>query len=441
MLVGRRRAGHEPRATRQRHEGDGAIDARGTISADTGSHDTRPTHQPPGPRRATGETDPRAFVASHGGDPRKRGPFVPVVAASLFATADSSARAAENAATGIQGQTPVIVATFSAGSFAESLAAGRDGALYASVTEWATEGPSTGQVRKIDPSGSPTPYGTTLPTGGLLTGLAFDGDGHLFVGDVRFGGLGEPSGVFRVDPAGIPTRVLTLPGASFPNGLAFRARYLYVSDSALGAIWRFRPGDAAAASPATPWVKDPLLAPTKGLGVNGVAFWGSDLYAVNADLGTVVRIPILPGGRAGSPVLVAKDRLLVTADGITFDARGDLWIVTNHPDAPPGNPKLEPVGGRAGDAEWRGTSDRDRPGLARLPDPAALRRDRRDPHHALRPERFVRPALPQSHRAARRQAASYWPRSAPGRVRRTVDPDVVAREIGGPWRWPSTLVE
>ena len=228
---------------------------------------------------------------------------------------------------------PRLVATFTPGelgSFAESMAADRSGNLYASVTDWMPDGASNvGQIWMIARTGQLSAFGPPLDAGsGLLTGLAFDGDGQLYVAAATFGENPEP-GVFRVSADGPATRVLSLPDFSFPNGLAFHGGYLYVSDSN-GAIWRSRPRGDASQAPSTPWLEDPVLAPVANLGVNGIAFLGNSLYAVNADTGAVIRIPVLRDGAPGAPVVVASDPALVTADGVAFDVEGGLWIAVNH---------------------------------------------------------------------------------------------------------------
>jgi sugar lactone lactonase YvrE len=214
------------------------------------------------------------------------------------------------------------------GAFAESMAIDGQGNLYASVTDWAPDfTDNAGQVWKISRSGALSRFGAQVETG-ILTGLAFDGYGRLYVGVVPFDPIAGAPGVVRIESSGTVTRVLTLPADAFPNGLAFRGCDLYVSDSATGAIWRIRPGTANQ-SPIAPWFQDAALAPVTGLGVNGIAFWSDSLFAVNADTGTVIRIPVGRNGSAGGPVVVASNPSLVTADGLAFDVTGRLWITVN----------------------------------------------------------------------------------------------------------------
>jgi sugar lactone lactonase YvrE len=216
------------------------------------------------------------------------------------------------------------------GSFAESLALGRDGNLYASVTTWGDE-VDIGQVVKIDPrTGARRAYGDSLETPGLLTGLAFDDHSHLYVANATLSGDPAP-GVFRVDAKGAPTRVLTLPAESFPNGLAFHDGWLYVSDSHLGVVWRWKPGEGAA----TQWLQDDRLLPgtgpdDNGIGANGIAFQGGDLLVAVADAGRIVQVQVTHGGVAGKVEVVSERPELISVDGIEVDG-GDVWLVTYHP--------------------------------------------------------------------------------------------------------------
>ncbi len=213
-------------------------------------------------------------------------------------------------------QLPVIT-TFSQGDFPESLAVDAHGNLYTSLG-------FIGEVVKVTPGGQQQPLASLDVGDGLITGLAFDSAGNLYVADATFQAAPTPPGIFRIGAHGVAVRVATLPASSFPNGLAFHDGRLYVSDSSLGAIWQLTPGGQA-----TIWVQDPLLAPQNNIGANGVAFWHDSLYVSVADSGTIVRVPLGADGRPGAPVVVARAGLLKTADGIAFDVRGNLYITVN----------------------------------------------------------------------------------------------------------------
>ena len=115
--------------------------------------------------------------------------------------------------------------------------------------------------------------------------------------------------------------MLTLPSSSFPNGLAFHDGYLYVSDSGLGAIWRVQPDGE---NPSAPWYEDALLAPSKSIGANGIAFdaTGSNLYVAVADSGRLVRLTLAGDGNVSGANVVLRSKQLNSVDGIAFDSGG-----------------------------------------------------------------------------------------------------------------------
>ena len=218
---------------------------------------------------------------------------------------------------------PQPIAVFPTGSFPESLAV-RAGDLYVSLG-------FAGEVVRVTPDGSQTPYASGLPIGGgLMTGLAFDKLGNLYVAVATFAADPAP-GVFMIPPGGGSfTRVLTLPAGSFPNGLAVHGKYLYVSDSNLGAIWRLLPTGTNTTLSAA-WYQNALLAPTKNIGANGIAFdaAGSYLYVAVADQGRIVRLTLAANGSVSAAAVVTEQQQLRSADGIAFDSTGSLYIAVN----------------------------------------------------------------------------------------------------------------
>ena len=88
-----------------------------------------------------------------------------------------------------------VSTTFAPGDFPESLAVDGHGGLYASLG-------FTGEVVKVTPGGQQQPV-ASLPVGaGLLTGLAFDPGGNLYVADATFQASPTPPGVFRIGADG-----------------------------------------------------------------------------------------------------------------------------------------------------------------------------------------------------------------------------------------------
>ena len=229
--------------------------------------------------------------------------------------------------------TPSLVATFAAGdygSFAEGMAADSHGRLFVSLTTWGAD-TNTGQIWRIRPGAAPDLVGSLdLTPNGMMAGVAVDAADHVYVAVV---GGGEPptidSGVFALDGRGKLTEVVKLLDGSFPNGLTFHGGLAYIADSATGCIWRTRVGGRLA-EPKTPWLQDALLAPgDDGLGANGIAFRGDDLFVSVSEFGRIVRIPVRRDGMHGAPCVVCERPELVSADGIACDAFGGIWIAVN----------------------------------------------------------------------------------------------------------------
>jgi sugar lactone lactonase YvrE len=213
------------------------------------------------------------------------------------------------------------------GSFVESMAFS-GGNLYVSHTTWG-ETADTGAIERVPLNGGPpTPIVSGIDAGyGLLTGVAFDPQGRLYVAVAAFSDTVRTA-VLRVGADGRLTPVLYLPPDAFPNGLVFSGNYLYVTDSDLGAIWRVKLGGAPVTQ-TVPWLRDPALAPVKAFGANGIAFRGNTLYVTQYDRGQILTSTIARDGMPGALHVFADDRALVTADGIAFDPFGNLWVTAN----------------------------------------------------------------------------------------------------------------
>lgn len=213
------------------------------------------------------------------------------------------------------------------GSFVESIAYGKDGHVYASRTIWGAT--NTGEIDRVPLTGGPVRAVASFDAGetGMFLGLALDERNNLYV-TYASGSESVPSAVFRVEGSGRLTPVLYLPDAGFPNGLAARDGYLYVTDSALGAIWRGKIGPKPATE-TSPWMLDDALAPVSEIGIDGIAFRGPTMYVTQYDLGQILVAHLNGNGTAGPLQTLADDPALVTADGIAFDPLGNLWVTVN----------------------------------------------------------------------------------------------------------------
>jgi hypothetical protein len=181
------------------------------------------------------------------------------------------------------------------------------------------------QVARVDRAGR-TRILATLPApavgGGapalgfpLTTGIVRASDGTLYV--LYATGTDDLTGLWRLRPGGTPERIAALPGNGLPNGLAFDGHRFFVTDSVLGTVWTvpLRGGTREA------WSTAAELAPNGFLGANGAKLHDGALWVTNLDRGTVLRIPIRPDGRAGTPRVKATD--LTGVDDFAFTGRGD----------------------------------------------------------------------------------------------------------------------
>ena len=184
------------------------------------------------------------------------------------------------------------------------------------------------QIAWISPAGAirvlatlplPTDGGIHTPAMGfpLTLGIVRANDGTLYF--LYATGTADLTGVWRLRPGGTPQRIVALPANGLPNGLALDSRTgtLYVTDSVLGTVW------SAPVTGGTPtaWSTATELASTGFLGANGLKIHDGAVWATNLDQGTVLRIPILPDGRAGSVQTRATG--LPGIDDFAFTGRGD----------------------------------------------------------------------------------------------------------------------
>ncbi|WP_392666949.1 SMP-30/gluconolactonase/LRE family protein [Streptomyces sp. LN785] len=187
------------------------------------------------------------------------------------------------------------------------------------------------QVALISPTGTIRVLATLpLPADGgvhtpalrfpLTVGIVRADDGTLYF--LYATGTADLTGVWRLRPGGEPQRIAALPATGLPNGLALDARTgtLYATDSVLGTIWSM----PVTGGTAVAWSTAPELASTGFLGANGLKIHDGAVWATNLDQGTVLRIPILPDGRAGSVQTRATG--LSGIDDFAFTGHGDQLL-------------------------------------------------------------------------------------------------------------------
>jgi sugar lactone lactonase YvrE len=204
-----------------------------------------------------------------------------------------------------------------AGELPEGVAVDKVGNLYVSFTP-------LGQIRKITADGT-DPVVVDFGDPGTL-GLAVDAVGNLYAAHASVDLANR--GVYRLGRNGVLERFAGTEDMLFPNSLAFDKRgNLYVTDSAMGTIWRItRRGDAAS------WLQHELL---EGLGLipgyppigaNGIVYWKGMLYVANTEKGLIVRIPLSADGSPGEPEVVADGPGVYGPDGLALDVFGNLYI-------------------------------------------------------------------------------------------------------------------
>ncbi|MCT2589256.1 hypothetical protein LHJ74_04795 [Streptomyces sp. N2-109] len=185
-----------------------------------------------------------------------------------------------------------------------------------------------GATRILATLPAPADGGVNTPALGfpLATGIVHTSDGTVYV--LYATGTAELTGLWRLRPGQEPQRIAALPADGLPNGLALDKRrgQLYITDSVLGTVWTV---PTSGGTP-TAWSTAPELASTGFLGANGAKVRNGALWVTNLDKGTLLRIPIRHGNRAGAPRVKASG--IVGIDDFAFTGRGgDVLAAVNGP--------------------------------------------------------------------------------------------------------------
>jgi sugar lactone lactonase YvrE len=212
------------------------------------------------------------------------------------------------------------VATFDAHAqeYPEGVGLDGSGNIYVSLA-------NTGEIRRIASDGAQSTVARIHVAGGYVLGLAVAPDGAIYVAVPAT--PQKDFGLWRI-VNGTASRVARLDPQGFPNDVAIDATgNVYVSDSALGAVWKVAPTGAAAI-----WIQDPLLTGDRtafGFGANGLELRDGALFVNNTSTGSIVRVPIQADGTAGSGEVFFQDPALIGADGLAFDVSGNAYVTTD----------------------------------------------------------------------------------------------------------------
>jgi sugar lactone lactonase YvrE len=181
------------------------------------------------------------------------------------------------------------------------------------------------QVARVTPQGKITIL-ATLPaaTSGTTaaSGIVRTSDGILYVNYLDIGGT--ESGIWRINRNGSAEQVAALPDAGFLNGLALDpgTGTLFTVDSYRGTVWKVWPRTGKAEV----WASGQDLQPTApgSFGVNGLKVHDGSVWVSNSAQGTLLRIPVLPDGTAGTTVVAATG--LASIDDFSFTGPGDTLL-------------------------------------------------------------------------------------------------------------------
>ncbi len=201
------------------------------------------------------------------------------------------------------------VATFPAPTTLENIVADPSGNLFVTAINKST-------IYRVTPNGGTSVF-AQVPAPNATFGIARGFDGSF----VTAGG----SNVYRFSDTGSLSSTATITGARSLNGVTlFSPGTFLIADTSAGTIWRYD----AVTNQSQAWSTDPRLGTAPGsthpFGANGVKVFNGNVYVSNTSSDSVLRIPILADGSAGTATVYATgitlDDFAIASDGSLFGA-------------------------------------------------------------------------------------------------------------------------
>ena len=199
------------------------------------------------------------------------------------------------------------IVAYEPGTILENIAVASSGDLFVTAID-------SGSVFQISPTGSSRVFGQAP---GPLLGVAFNTDGTL----VAAGG----TSLYRFAADGTPSLLTNITGAQSLNGVTPLSPGVFlVADDTANEIWQVNLNTGSAG----PWLISDLLTPAAGglpIGPNGIKLFHGAAYISNTGAQTILRVPILPDGSAGTPEVYASS---VEVDDFAFGSDGSIFAST-----------------------------------------------------------------------------------------------------------------
>ncbi|MDB4939124.1 MAG: hypothetical protein JWP87_6096 [Labilithrix sp.] len=196
-----------------------------------------------------------------------------------------------------------------------------------------------GRIVKVLGDGGVSEFASfTNPKDTFTLGMTLDPANNVYVAIANTGAAPSPApGVYKIPAAGGTPVLYTTVAAGitfgFLNGLEFIGTDLYITDSQgsiyvvnnLGITTTWITADALAGD-----VNDCKLGNGFPIGINGIAHDANNVYVVNTDKGSLLKIARnADAGTAGVITVLKKDPSLCGADGLVMDKDGTLLVANN----------------------------------------------------------------------------------------------------------------